>query len=263
MNEQELQQIKDIQMKQLSGMFVTPSELSSILKVIMKAVKDLRAKVDSEKGESDEKMEVSHKEMMKYIANLEEDFNRIISNIEKKEEKEISRLQDHITNAINTLKASIPSMPDLSNIEAKINEVEAKIPVIKDTILDTPEQIRDKIESLKGNERVDKSAIKGLEEEIADLRKELATRLSGLGGGSRRVFQPYVDDFSSETDGVTKTFYLSREPLKTNTILVWGSDFPIILRPTTDFTVSGKTLTLTAAVPAPSQGATLLIQYHA
>jgi len=129
----------------------------------------------------------------------------------------------------------------------------------KDGSPDTPEQVRDKLETLQADERLDKSAIKGLEDEIKALRKELATKTSG---GVRRVFQPYVDDFSSQTNGSLKIFTLSREPLKTNTILVWGSDFPIILRPNTDFTVSGKTLTLTSAVPAPNSGATLLVMFH-
>lgn len=125
---------------------------------------------------------------------------------------------------------------------------------------DTPEQVRDKLEELAGDERVALSAIRGLEEEILKLRKEVSAAKTG---GTRRVFQPYVDDFSGQTDGVTKTFYLSREPLRTNTIQVFGTDFPTILRPTTDFTVTGKTLTLTAAVPAPNTGATLLIHYYA
>lgn len=129
----------------------------------------------------------------------------------------------------------------------------------KDGSPDTSTEIRDKLETLEGDERLDKAAIKGLEEEITKLRKELSS--SRASGGVRRVYQPYLDDFSAQTDGTTKTFYLSREPLKTNTVMVWGSDFPIILRPTTDFTIAGKTLTLTSAVPAPNTGATLLVRY--
>lgn len=106
--------------------------------------------------------------------------------------------------------------------------------------------------------KIERARIEGLDDELNTIRKESSAR-----GGVRRVYQPYVDDFSGQTNGVLKSFTLSREPLKSNTILVWGSDFPIILRPTTDFTVSGKVLTLTSAVPAPNQGATLLIRYDA
>ena len=126
----------------------------------------------------------------------------------------------------------------------------------KDGTAITPQDIYSKLRFVG----VEMSIVKGLEDEIKQLRKELATKSSG---GARRVFQPYVDDFSAQTNGSLKVFVLSREPLRTNTVQVFGTDFPTILRPTTDFTVSGKTLTLTAAVPAPSVGATLVAHFFA
>jgi len=149
------------------------------------------------------------------------------------------------------MKECEAKMPDT---EKMMTEMLAKIPP------ETPESVRDKLETLKDNERLDKSAIKGLEDEIKNLRKEIATKSSG---GVRRVFQPYVDDFSALTNGSTKIFYLSREPLRTDTVQIFGTDFPTILRPDTDFTIAGKKLTLTSAVPSPNQGATLLAHYFA
>lgn len=137
--------------------------------------------------------------------------------------------------------------------EAIIEDALTRVPVPEK---ETAEQVIEKINT--SNEQIDKERISGLEDEIKALRKEIATKASA---GARRVYQPYVDDFSAQTNGVLKTFVLSREPLRTNTIQVFGTDFPTILRPTTDFTVSGKTLTLTSAVPAPNTGATLLIHY--
>lgn len=119
---------------------------------------------------------------------------------------------------------------------------------------------RDGLESFEGDERLSLTAISGLEEEILKLRKEMRAKSSG---GSRRVFQPYVERFTSQTDGSAKTFYLKREPLRTDTIMVFGTDWPIVLDPTVDFTVSGKTLTLAAGIPAPSTGATVVISYYA
>lgn len=130
----------------------------------------------------------------------------------------------------------------------------------KDGSPDTPEQVRDKLETLAADERLSHTAIRGLEEEIAKLRKDIAAKSSG---GVRRIYQPYVERFTHLTDGTTKTFYLKREPLKTDTIMVFGTDWPIILDPTVDFTVSGKALTLAAGIPAPSAGASVVISYHA
>lgn len=128
----------------------------------------------------------------------------------------------------------------------------------KDGSPDTAEDIVKKLETLDGDDRLDKSAIKGLDEEFKRIEK-----IKSASGGVRRVYQPYRDKFTSQTDGVTKTFYLSREPLQTNTIMVFGTDFPIILDPDTDFTVAGKALTLTSAVPAPSAGSTLIVIFFA
>ena len=47
---------------------------------------------------------------------------------------------------------------------------------------ETPGQIRNKLEELKGDERLDKSAIKGLEEEIEKLRQMRGLRTGTLGG---------------------------------------------------------------------------------
>lgn len=127
----------------------------------------------------------------------------------------------------------------------------------KDGSPDTPRQIVEKLESLEEDERLDISAIKGIKE----LETSIRNSIPRSGGGSRRVFQPYRDDFSALTDGVTKTFYLSRAPLQTETVMCFGTDFPTILRPLIDFTITNKTLTLTSAIPAPSQGATLLVTY--
>lgn len=187
-----------------------------------------------------------------------------IDQLDNKHIQEIKRLATDFDNKLSSLKAEIPQATDLTEVW---NAIKGIIIPKTDEILAEVEQklpqygskYRDGLELLQGDDRLDKSAIKGLTEELKEIKKIKTT----ASGGVRRVFQPYLDDFSAQTDGVTKTFYLSREPLKTDTIQVWGTDFPIILRPTTDFTVSGKTLTLTSAVPAPNTGSTLLVQYFA
>jgi len=110
-----------------------------------------------------------------------------------------------------------------------------------------------------------KEIIKSVIEEIDDKFKDIDKKISNIprgGMSSRYVHVPMVDDFSGDTDGATKSFTLSKAPKSTTTMKVWGSDFPIILRSGTDFTVTGKTLTLTDEVDAPSTGATLITEYY-
>ena len=65
------------------------------------------------------------------------------------------------------------------------NELLAQIPEIKETILDTPEKMRDKLESLRKDERIDISAIRGIEDEIKKMRDEKAGTGMYLFGGNR------------------------------------------------------------------------------
>lgn len=120
---------------------------------------------------------------------------------------------------------------------------------------DTPTQVRDKLESLKGNERIDKSAIKGFDE-IEKSVKEI---------GSRRIQTPAkayrvrTADCSSQCDGSNKTFYVGGTHF--GIIGVFGTQAPITYRPTIDYTETATGFTLTSVVEAPQTGQTLIAQF--
>ncbi len=144
-------------------------------------------------------------------------------------------------NDLDTIKTIADGFESkVSDIDTQSEEIETTINVIKKEFSDTLIEMKKELNTLK--------------ESI------ITTRTSG---GTRRVFQPYVERFTHQTNGSKKVFYLKRAPLKTDTIEVSGTDFPIILDPTVDFTVQDKTLTLSDNIPAPSSGATLIIKYYA
>ncbi len=123
----------------------------------------------------------------------------------------------------------------------------------KDGSPDTPEQVRDKLEILEGDDRLDKSAIKGLE----DLFKGLAgvTKSSfSIWGASRNAVE--YTDISSQLNGVLKVFLVP----KRRYIALFYSSFPYILRPVTDYIGDGTAqLTLTSEISAPPAGQTLIL----
>lgn len=154
-------------------------------------------------------------------------------------------------------------------VEATTKATEALkplIPTIEQVELDLPKlgaPIRDALELLQGDDRLDKSAIKGLEELIKELRAEIAKRPIYVGGssGGGRICKSY--DLSASLDGSTKTFSL---PSFWRIISVHLSSVPNILRPTVDFTVDGsaKTITFTDALDVGtslSSGQTLIVVY--
>lgn len=119
------------------------------------------------------------------------------------------------------------------------------------------EQYRDALELLKGEDRLDKSAIKDLEEDLKKLRSEIVNR----GGPRGAVIRNKIRSASltSQCDGVTKAFTL---PTKTLSVVgVFSTQFPVILD-SNDWTFSGRTLTLGASVGAPQSGQVLWALYE-
>lgn len=116
-----------------------------------------------------------------------------------------------------------------------------KLPDAKEIILDGPDEIRNKLELLEGDERLSIDAIKDLREELAKLRRNGGTIYVPSGGASGgKIVKSY--DLSDSLDGATATFSL---PAFYRVISVHLSSFPNVLRPTTDYTTDGQAMTIT------------------
>lgn len=238
-------------------------EVAELFSVLMKAMQKMKADMEEVMNGMDSSMAVKHKELYAEMSQMESEMKTMMEKKDSMTMKEcvkmMAKMEEEMEAEMEKIKEDMPSMPDLSDIHSQLKEIsDRKIPKIEDIENNLPklgEKIRDGLELLQDENRLDKSAIKGLDEELLAIRS-----LPRGGGASRRVFQPYRDNFSSLTDGSTKIFYLSRAPMS-EVVFVYGTDFPRIYNPATDFTIANKVLTLTDAVVAPSQGATLLVEY--
>lgn len=124
----------------------------------------------------------------------------------------------------------------------------------KDGSPDTPEQVRDKLESLNGDDRLDKSAIKGLDDELEKLVGQIKSKKGGR--GMRKVPIVRTVDLTADVDGSTTEFTLPMDTVKV--LGVWGTQFPVSFRENVDWKFSGRTLTLqTSEVDIPQSGQTL------
>ena len=105
-------------------------------------------------------------------------------------------------------------------------------------------------------EELDIDKVKGLRPLIDNLSNRISsikTRKGGGGGGSTVRIQ----DLSSQVDGATTEFTTTYKIGSDHAI--WYSSFPSIVIPTTDYIVSGNTITLSTFTPANGQA--LLIMY--
>jgi len=125
------------------------------------------------------------------------------------------------------------------------------------------EPIRDALELLQDDNRLDKSAIKGLDELLKKLEKKIGSAIYVGGGGSTggKIVKAY--DLTSSLNGALKTFSL---PAFWRVISVHSSSFPYVFRPTIDYTTdaSAMTITFTSEIDETTTlatGQTLLVEY--
>ena|SRR3990167_8535890 len=210
------------------------------------------------KSATNEEIVSGFKTQLKLILDLEaklfKKVNEAIGELQEKEskrgevQKEISvKLEDKINRKLTQIRDGKDGIDGNDADEEKIvKNILSKIP---EPAKETAEVIREKLESLKGEDRLDKEAIRGLEEELNALKEELVKekRFVGGGGGSvnaRGLIKAL--DISSSLDGITATF---------NIQAVWKvidiklSSKPV-LRETIDWTWTPTSVTFTSEINA-------------
>ena len=177
--------------------------------------------------------------------------------------KQLERtIEKSVTDKMASVDAKMDSVKDGQDADEEkiVSSVLSMMPTPKDGSPDTSEQIRNKLETLKDEDRLDASAIKGLEKLIKKqkVNNVMTPAVIPTGGGVVKAY-----DLSTSLNGVLTTFSL---PAFWRIISVHLSSTPNILRPTTDYTIDGSvfTITFTSEITAATQlstGQTLIIVY--
>ena len=206
----------------------------------------------SEKVKSDASTEMSNskKTMMDYCMKEMAKMQKEMDKMSKEQMDGMKFIYDKSSN----LKADEPKI--VNDVLAQI-----KLPEQKEIILDTPIEIRDKLEVLPEEEKLVIDAIKGLREELGKIKKSQTTNIPMGIGNSRGTVKVY--DLSGELNGVLKTFSL---PAFWRVLTVDLSSFPNALRPTTDFTTDASLMqiTFTSQIDAATSlatGQTCIVTY--
>ena len=203
----------------------------------------------------------------------------VILKVEKKNDDRFSStLEDLKTKISNLLKGEDKEFENLKNIFIKeidkaLREQENGMNFLRDKVRrlkdgedgkdgkdgkdgspDTSDEIRNKLELLQGDERLNRTAIKGLEElkeEIEEL-KSRPTRM-GEGGFSAIAMQQHIlpwTEMTGTVDGSNTTFTLGQAPNPTNSLEVMVGGSPLFL--TDDFTYTASTRTVEFLTAPPS-----------
>ena len=152
---------------------------------------------------------------------------------------------------VNELNAKIESVPT-------VEEIVAQIP--KDPV-ETPSEVRDKLESIQEEEeKLAISSIAHLEEKLKDLEKKVGMSRGSVGGFNYGALQLHIVDDETPVgavDSVNTVFVLNNPPSPASSLKVYLNGQR--MRITTDYTFSGSTITFLTAPPTTS---ILLVDYR-
>lgn len=177
--EKQLKRLAEMQ-KAMDGGAVQPDEFAQVIKVIVDVIKDLQTQLKNEMTGGDMELVKVCKKMMSDMAVMEKKMLKMMGDSSSMSSDKMDKMMRQIMSDMKKMGDTIPNMPDLSIYEKKLKDIENKIPVIKETILDNPRQIRDKLETLKEDERLDASAIKGLTKRENKLSDSIINRAIGI-----------------------------------------------------------------------------------
>lgn len=199
---QQLEQVKDF-LGKINGNYVTKEDFVKAFKIIRETLIDMRKSNEKIIKESGNKS----LDFTEEIKTLEKNINSISFDLESKISNKSLEVNKMLTKEIKRLEGMIPDIkPVEAKIEASVGQLEAKIPKLPEEI--KAGQVRDKLETLKDDERLDKSAIKGLDEEFKKMDTKISSSSRGGGGGGRAM---RGSSFSFSGNGSTTTFYLPTE----------------------------------------------------
>lgn len=197
---------------------------------------------------------------------IENDNSLTAKEVKEITRKELENLSNKFTSLSNRLNDAILEIKDGEDgkdadedaiLERLIESI--KIPTVEELKDDLPKmgtQVRDSLELLQGEDRLDASAIKGLEDLISKYKTEVK-----VGGGFNSVAMNFhmVDDETPTglVNGSNKNFVIANIPSPSESLKVYkdGQRMKIV----TDYTFSGVTITF---LDAPLTGSIITCDYR-
>jgi len=207
------------------------------------------------------------------LAQLKETFDTLDRNVrgstKAETKKAIREMRELIDNAIREHKGGMnlimDRVKDLRDGKDGKDGRDADEEKIVDNVLTkvpkpTPKEIRDYLETLKGDERLDWKSIDGLEEALKDARVGTGTTIFGGSGVSKIGVERFILDPYTPTgtiNGTNTDFVLTKAPNPAASLKVFRNGMLQSL--TEDYTISGKTITF---LTTPMSGEIILVEHR-
>lgn len=231
-------------LKALNGVTVRPEELARVARALTKLLKDTEKRLSADADGKEAKLT---SQMSTLASRLSSQITALEDTIDQKDsiyKGNISALAEELRSLVASVEKKIPTVPppqDLSPLEEAIRDVEAKIPVF---IQQSPQEIRNALELLQDDERLDVSAIKGLTEKLEKIEK------SSKSGGTSHLsvgHWPLHEVFTM--DGIATSVTLQQAPGAQGTAIFGIRYQGQVLNLGTQYTVDGNKITFVGFTP--------------
>lgn len=242
----------------------------SLVDFVKKVEKDLTFKIDSKTQAAEKELEEMNQLYKNTIQKIEADNESTLSNVKKWALESVGKLfaksrinekLDEIDSALN--RANNLTLPDASTLAQDAAQmaqdellplIPAKI-VLEEELPALGKPIRDALELLQDDERLDKSAIKGLQEELDRIIAMIGKNVNfGGGAGLPRTTRVYGEAYTA-TDGQTDFTTLYTAVNGTLQVHRGGAR----QNPSGNYTISGQTVSFTVPLQA---GEEVLFDYE-
>jgi hypothetical protein len=185
--------------------YATPDDLIKLSEAILGIITTERERLDSVIASEKEEDKQEKAEMLSLLNKKEASLQNLIASLRsdiasdrKEDAQALSQATQSLRNDIKAVERKIPTKTDLSGLEREIADIKDSFNTLPTELTLNNEAIRDGLELLQDNERLDKSAIKGLDdwEEIVQLARSPKT----INGAGVKLLR-YLSDVN--IDGIT------------------------------------------------------------
>ena len=250
LSKKQLDFIENLQVSMGKGA-VQPDELAKIVKVLLEVFKNIKTQLEKDINNTDIKLHQELNNAINEIKILEEKMDNSLGEVSNKSEKmtlaEVSKMAARMEKDMAKMRGEMPEMPNLSDIESRMEKHEKEMKEYNDEML-TLKKVEDALpkfgiiyrntlEALKDEERLDQSAIRGLEETLKEIRKIASGGTGRMLGGVLNV-GVRIETPVGAVDGVNTAFTVYKTP---KYIILDGASY----FESNGYTLSGKTLTVT------------------
>jgi hypothetical protein len=151
-------------LKSFEGL-LTVDDMKSVFDEFISVVKELKVVLETQISKGDSNLSDTCQTMMSDMSVMEEKLKKLVNDTKQSSTSDLKALARQLNDDIERVRILIPTLPDLSYLDAKIADLEKKIPTLPPpVILDTGEVIVDKINELpiEPDKQIDAKHVKNL-----------------------------------------------------------------------------------------------------